>query len=232
MKKNINPQEVAKFSALKEDWWNTTGPMQALHRINPCRAAYISKTCALKNKNILDVGCGGGILAESLAKSIANVTAIDASEETLQVAKQHAKAENLTINYKLITVEELAVTQPAHYDIITCMELLEHVPDPHSIIAACAQLTKKNGTVFFSTINRNYKAFLGAIIAGEYLLGMLPKGTHEYNKFITPAELNTWGQAAGLSFQHLQGVSCKPLTNTFYLSDNTSINYMVTFKKL
>lgn len=230
MNNNINPEEIAKFDDLADNWWDTKGPVKPLHQLNPVRLNYILKHTTLQNKKILDVGCGGGILTESLAKERAQVRGIDLSEKALQCAKQHAAAESLSIEYELICIEELAEQQPHTYDVITCMELLEHVPNPKSVIKACAQLLKPRGYVFFSTINRSFKAFLTTIIGAEYLLKMLPKGTHDYSTFIKPAELNQWASQAQLHLIDLSGIRYQPLSGKFTLSQDVSANYVCCYQ--
>ena len=205
------PEEIEKFNALADNWWNPHGEMKPLHQLNPVRFEYIQKFTSLSGKKILDVGCGGGILTESLAKAGAQATGIDMSEKLIQVAAHHAKQNHLAIEYCMLPVEILAQEKPASFDIITCMELLEHVPDPFAIIKACQQLVKENGLIFFSTLNRTLKSFLIAIVGAEYVLNYLPKGTHEYAKFIRPSELHNLAEKAGLTFVNLQGMSYRPL---------------------
>lgn len=224
---NIDLSEVAKFNAIASDWWNPAGAFKTLHDINPLRLAFMRESLDFTGKKVLDVGCGGGILSESMAKLGAAVTAIDLSENVIQVAQQHAQQENLTIDYKIITVEELAEKKPESFDIITCMELLEHVPDPTSIITACSKLAKPNASLFFSTLNRNLKAYLFAVIGAEYFLKLLPKGTHDYNKFIRPSEFANWARAAGLEVKKLKGLSYHPLQKEYKITDNIDVNYLI-----
>ena len=204
---NKDLQEIAKFEALGSDWWNINGEMKLLHQLNPLRLQYIQGTISLKNKKVLDIGCGGGILAEAMAKAGAEVTGIDLSERTISIAQEHASLQNLPIDYKFISAEELAVQSPHNYDVIICMEMLEHVPDPSSIIKACSLLLKENGFAFFSTIHRNIKSFLQAIIGAEYILNLLPKGTHHYAKFIRPSELSSWARLAQLEIMDIRGIN-------------------------
>lgn len=227
---NADPKELHTFDSAAQDWWNTQGIFKTLHDINPLRLRFISENTPLNNKTILDVGCGGGILTESLAKQGAVVTGIDLSEAALAVAKNHATQENLNINYQSITVEELAELQPASFDLITCMELLEHVPDPASIIAACAKLLKPGGEIYFSTINRNPKAYAFAILGAEYLLKMLPKGMHSYDKFIKPSELAAWLRSSDLELLRIAGITYNPFNHCYRLSHQIDVNYMVHCK--
>lgn len=225
---NVDQQEIAKFEAIATRWWDLEGEFKPLHRINPLRLAYINqRSQGLFGKQVLDVGCGGGILAESMAKEGATVTGLDMGYEPLEVARLHALESGLTIDYVQQTVEEHAAANPGHYDIVTCMEMLEHVPDPRSVIQACARLVKPGGEVFFSTINRNPKAWLMAIFGAEYLLRMVPKGTHDIKKCIRPAELLAWVDETSLRERHMIGLHLNPFTNRFYLGGNVDVNYMV-----
>lgn len=225
---NLDQQELAKFSALASRWWDKESEFKPLHDINPLRLNYIEKyTGGLIGKTILDVGCGGGILSESMAQLGANVTGIDMSETSLNVAKLHLHESNLQVNYQHTTVEQLATEYPNHFEIITCMEMLEHVPAPASVVAACYRLVKPGGHVFFSTINRNPKSYLFAIIGAEYLLKLLPKGTHDYAKFIQPAELSQWIRAADGNVKNLSGMSYNPITKHYSLGTDVSVNYLV-----
>lgn len=219
--------EIIKFDNLAADWWNPSGKMQALHDINPLRLAFIEQRATLTGKKILDVGCGGGILTESMAKRDALVTGIDLSNEVLTVAKQHAKDQNLQIDYQLIAVEKLAEQQPAHYDIVTCLELLEHTSNPASIIQSCAKLCKPDGKLFFSTINRTLKSYLFAVIGAEYILQLLPKGTHDYDKFIRPAEFTQWARDAGLTVKEFKGMGYNPLMREYSLNNDIAVNYLM-----
>lgn len=225
---NYDEQELKKFSQYEDSWWDPNGQAGPLHKINPIRMEFIENLAALKDKEILDIGCGGGILAEALAKQDAKVTAIDMCKEAIACAQNHAK--DLAINYQHTSAEDLP--HKNHYDIITCLELIEHVPDPAKTIACCARLVKANGIVFISTINRNIKSYATTILAAEYLLKMLPKGTHSYDKFIKPSELIQMASCHKLEFLEYAGISYKPLTNSFYLSKDLSTNYIACFKKI
>lgn len=229
---NVDPQEIAKFEALAKRWWDKHSEFKPLHDINPLRANFIDERSPVAELNVLDVGCGGGILSEALAQRGANVTGIDMGEAPLSVARLHCLESGVTINYRKITAEALAEEQPEQYDIVTCLEMLEHVPDPSQVIQACADLVKPNGDVYFSTINRNPKAYAFAIIGAEYVLQLLPKGTHEYAKFIKPSELARWSRDAGLSWKEITGMTYNPLTKKYRLNPNdVSVNYLVHVKK-
>lgn len=228
---NVDPAELEKFASLAHRWWDKTSEFKPLHAINPLRLNFIDDMVGLKDKRILDVGCGGGILSESMAERGADVTGIDLGEKALKVAKLHQLESSSKVDYRLISVEELAIQQPESFDVVTCMEMLEHVPDPESIIHACAQLTKPGGSVFFSTINRNPKAYLFAVIGAEYLLNMLPKGTHEYQKFIKPSELSSWARYSGLNVNKLRGMGYNPLIDHYSLGDDVSVNYLIHTQK-
>ena len=226
---NVDAVEIDKFSRLAHKWWDKTSEFKPLHDINPLRLGYIDGHAELAGKTVLDVGCGGGILSESMAKhGAAEVTGIDMAEKSLKIAKLHALEENVgNISYRHIRVEELAAEMPHSFDVVTCMELLEHVPDPAAIIAACAQLVKPDGMVFFSTINRNPKSYAHAIVGAEYLLGLVPRGTHDWQKFITPAELARMCRQAGLDVIDSKGMTYNPLTKIYRLDDNTDVNYQI-----
>ncbi|MCG7955603.1 MAG: bifunctional 2-polyprenyl-6-hydroxyphenol methylase/3-demethylubiquinol 3-O-methyltransferase UbiG [Candidatus Thiodiazotropha endolucinida] len=224
---NVDHSEVSKFEELASRWWDPHSEFKPLHEINPLRLGYIKEFTSLEGKEVLDVGCGGGILSESLAASGAKVTGIDMGEAPLQVARLHLLESGLEVNYERIPVERLAEERPASFDLVTCMEMLEHVPDPASVVAACAKLVRPGGQLFFSTINRNPKSYLFAIIGAEYLLQMLPKGTHDYAKFIRPSELNAWIREAGLDSTDIKGLSYNPLTQHYRLGDDVDVNYMV-----
>ena len=224
---NFDQAELNKFSELAHKWWDKTSEFKPLHDINPLRLNYIDKAVSLKGKTVLDVGCGGGILSESMAERGAIVTGIDLGEKALKVAALHSLESGVAVNYQLVSVEELAEKQPASFDIVTCLEMLEHVPNPASVVAACAKLVKTGGHVFFSTINRNPKAYLFAVIGAEYVLNMLPRGTHDYAKFIKPSELASFVRPAGLSLLSQIGMSYNPITKHYWLSSDVSVNYMM-----
>ena len=224
---NADPAELAKFSALAHRWWDPESEFRPLHQINPLRLDWIHALCGLSGKGVLDVGCGGGILADSMARKGADVTGIDLATKALRVAQLHAlEAGTKGVQYREISVEALAAEQPASFDVVTCMEMLEHVPDPASVVKACSQLVKPGGRVIFSTIHRNAKAFMLAIVGAEYVLNMLPRGTHEYAKMIRPSELASHCRAAGLDVQQTRGLEYNPLTKRYWLSADTSVNYM------
>ncbi|APV50635.1 bifunctional 3-demethylubiquinol 3-O-methyltransferase/2-polyprenyl-6-hydroxyphenol methylase [Betaproteobacteria bacterium GR16-43] len=225
---NADPAELAKFSALAHRWWDPTSEFKPLHEINPLRLAHIERLAGgLAGKRVLDVGCGGGILAEAMAASGARVTGIDLAEKPLKVATLHQLESGSAVDYRLVSAEALAAEAPGTFDVVTCMEMLEHVPDPASIVRACAQLAKPGGHVFFSTLHRNAKSFLYAIVGAEYVLGLLPKGTHEYAKFITPSELAAHCRAAGLEPADLTGMTYNPLTKVYALGRDVSVNYLL-----
>ncbi|QBQ54684.1 bifunctional 2-polyprenyl-6-hydroxyphenol methylase/3-demethylubiquinol 3-O-methyltransferase UbiG [Nitrosococcus wardiae] len=223
---NVDPGEIAKFEQLAHRWWDQKGEFKPLHDINPLRLEYIRSRCSLAGKRVLDVGCGGGILTEELARLGAKVTGIDLSEAPLTVARLHALEGNLKIDYRQISVEQLTEAEAESFDVVTNLEMLEHVPDPASIIAACGRLLKPHGKVFFSTLNRTLKAYLFAIIGAEYTLQLLPKGTHDYQRFIQPAELEAWCRAAGLELQDLTGLHYNPLTHRYWLGHDINVNYL------
>ncbi len=226
-KRNVDEQELAKFEALASRWWDPDSEFKPLHDINPLRLDYIEERAGgLAGQRIVDIGCGGGILAESMALRGAQVLGIDMSEAPLAVAQLHQLESGAELEYRRTTAEELAESEPSGFDVVTCMEMLEHVPDPDSTIRACAQLIKPGGHLFFSTINRNPKAYLFAIIGAEYVLRMLPKGTHDYRKFIRPSELDGWTRAAGLAIRHLTGLHYNPLTGRYWLGPGLTVNYM------
>ena len=222
---NVDQNEIAKFSALANEWWDTHGPMRPLHELNPLRLAYIQKQVEITGKNVLDIGCGGGILTESLARAGAIATGIDMSADAIRVAKQHAEQTQTSVQYEQIRTEDFATQHEGDFDVITCMEMLEHVPDPLAIICAASKLIKSNGFIFFSTINRNVKSFLSAIIGAEYILQLLPKGTHHYQQFIRPSELTQWAEKNNLSLQHLQGITYHPLKKEFKMTSSVEVNY-------
>ena len=229
---NFDPAELAKFSDLAHRWWDTESEFRPLHQINPLRLDWITGVVPLEGKRVLDVGCGGGILADSMARRGAEVLGIDLATKALKVAQLHAlEAETQGVIYREISAEALAAEQPGSFDVVTCMEMLEHVPDPSSIVKACAGLVKPGGYVFFSTINRNAKAFLFAIVGAEYLLNLLPRGTHEYGKLIKPSELAGYCRAAELELHQAKGMEYNPLTRRYWLSGDTSVNYMQATRK-
>jgi len=224
---NVDPAEIAKFSELAHHWWNPSGDFKPLHDINPLRLDYIDARVGLRDKTVLDVGCGGGILAESMAVRGARVTGIDLADKPLMVARLHLAETGNQVEYRKVAVEEIALELPQHFDAVTCMELLEHVPDPASTITACAALVRRDGHVFFSTINRNLKAYLFAVVGAEYVLRMLPRGTHDYAKFIRPSELSTWCRDAGLEVRGITGMTYNPLTKIYALGADTAVNYII-----
>ncbi len=224
---NADPHELAKFNALASRWWDPNSEFKPLHEINPLRLDFIDERVGLAGKVVLDVGCGGGILAESMAQRGAEVTGIDMGEAALNVAKLHLFESNVEVDYQHGSAEEWAQRYPAQFDVVTCLEMLEHVPDPASVIQACQTLVKPGGQVFFSTINRNPKAYLLAIIGAEYVLNLLPKGTHEYGKFIRPSELGEWARAAGLNIKELVGMSYHPFSQTYSLGQDVDVNYLL-----
>ncbi len=225
---NVDPNEVAKFEAMASRWWDANGECKPLHEINPLRLNYIDEhSNGIAGKRVIDVGCGGGILSESMAQRGATVCGIDMSEPSIEVAKLHLYESNLEVDYQRTTAEAFAEQHPHSFDVVTCMELLEHVPDPASVIHACATLVKPGGHLFFSTINRNPKAYLFAIVGAEYLLKMLPKGTHDFAKFIRPSELSAWGRAAGLTTRNITGLGYNPLNKRYAIGSDIDVNYMM-----
>jgi 2-polyprenyl-6-hydroxyphenyl methylase/3-demethylubiquinone-9 3-methyltransferase len=229
---NVDQSEIAKFSALAHRWWDKNSEFKPLHAINPLRLGWIKSFVELSGKRALDVGCGGGILAEALAQSGAQTTGIDLSEKALKVAELHALESGAQVNYQAISAESLALTESASFDVVTCMEMLEHVPDPASVVKACATLAKPGATLFFSTLNRNPKSYLFAIIGAEYLLRLLPKGTHDYRKFITPSELGHFVRDAGLEIIGIKGLSYNPITQIYSLTNDTTVNYLIATRKV
>jgi len=224
---NADQQELDKFSELAHKWWDPNSEFKPLHDINPLRLDYVDQQAGLAGKAVLDVGCGGGILAESMAVRGAQVTGIDLGDKALKVAKLHLLESGAQVDYRLVAVEDLAKEQPGHYDIVTCMEMLEHVPEPASAVRACAELVKPGGHVFFSTLNRNVKSYLYAIVGAEYLLKLLPQGTHDYEKFLKPSELSGYCRSAGLSVEGLVGMSYNLFTKEYSLGSDTSVNYLI-----
>ncbi|MDB2703603.1 bifunctional 2-polyprenyl-6-hydroxyphenol methylase/3-demethylubiquinol 3-O-methyltransferase UbiG [Methylophilaceae bacterium] len=226
-KNNVDIQEIEKFNLLAHKWWDPTSEFKPLHEINPLRLNYIKSSVNIKGKKILDVGCGGGILSESLANEGADVTGIDQGDRVIKIAKLHAKESGIKVKYKHINIEDFYKNTDERFDVITCLEMLEHVPDPNSIINTCSKLLMPGGKIYFSTINKNLKAFLFAIIGAEYILNLLPKGTHEYKKFIKPSQLQAWANSNGLSFDSIIGMTYNPITQKYKLSQDTSVNYIV-----
>ena len=226
---NIDADEVAKFEAMAPIWWDKNGVQKALHDINVLRVDYIHKKTPLNGKIVLDVGCGGGILSEAMAALGAEVTGIDAGKLPLVVARSHLKESGLRIDYQLATAEEYAATHADRFDVVTCLELLEHVPQPSSVVRACKQMVKPGGNVFFATLNRNPKSFLFAIVGAEYILNLVRKGTHTYRRFVKPVELENWGNACGLRLQDLTGLHYNPFTRKYSMGGNTHVNYMMHF---
>ena len=229
---NADPTELAKFSDLAHRWWDKDSEFRPLHQMNPVRLSWINSLSPLQGKRVLDVGCGGGILSDAMAHMGAQVLGIDLSQKVLKVAQLHAlEVQTPAVSYREISVEALADEQPASFDVVTCMEMLEHVPDPASVVQACAKLVKPGGWVFFSTINRNPKSFLLAIVGAEYLLKLLPRGTHHYEKMIRPSELVAYCREANLNVQQMRGLAHNPLTQRFWLSADTSVNYLLAVRR-
>jgi 2-polyprenyl-6-hydroxyphenyl methylase/3-demethylubiquinone-9 3-methyltransferase len=227
MTTNADPLEIQKFSELAHRWWDPTSEFRPLHEINPLRLEWINALAPLAGKNVIDIGCGGGVLSESMARKGARVTGIDLSKKALKVADLHSLESGVEVRYKHIAAEDMAAAEPGQFDIVTCMEMLEHVPDPAAIVRAAATLVKPGGHLFFSTLNRNFKSYLFAVVGAEYVLRMLPRGTHDYAKFITPAELSQYVRQAGLVVDGLKGLSYNPLTKIYSLNNDTDVNYMV-----
>ena len=229
---NVDPAELAKFSELAHRWWDPESEFRPLHQINPLRLDWIHSLAHLSGKNVLDVGCGGGILTDAMARAGANALGIDLATKSLRVAQLHAlEAQTPRVQYREISAEALAAEQPGSFDVVTCMEMLEHVPDPASIVRACATLVKPGGWVFFSTLNRNLKSFLFAIVGAEYVLNLLPKGTHEYDKFLRPSELAAYCRDAGLTLNQTRGMGYNPLTRRYWLNQDASVNYLLATRK-
>jgi 2-polyprenyl-6-hydroxyphenyl methylase/3-demethylubiquinone-9 3-methyltransferase len=228
---NVDPAEIAKFDALAERWWDPKGEFRPLHELNPLRLEFIRARAALKGARVLDVGCGGGILSEAMASEGAVVTGIDLAATPLKIAELHALEGSVPVSYRLESVDTHAAAHPAAYDVVTCMEMLEHVPEPDAIVARLADLVKPGGQLFVSTLNRNLKAFLLAIVGAEYVLGFLPRGTHDYERFIRPAELARWARVAGLTLGSFAGLTYDPLTRRFRIGTDTDVNYLAHFVK-
>jgi 2-polyprenyl-6-hydroxyphenyl methylase/3-demethylubiquinone-9 3-methyltransferase len=229
---NVDPAEIEKFSALAHRWWDPNSEFRPLHEINPLRLDWIQGMVPLKGLRVLDVGCGGGILSEAIAKAGADTLGIDMAEKSLKVAKLHAMESQVQgLAYEQLPVESLAEREPASFDVVTCMEMLEHVPDPQAVVSACSQLVKPGGWVFFSTLNRNAKSFLFAIVGAEYVLNLLPRGTHDYEKFIRPSELVGMARQSGLNLQATRGMQYNPITRRYWLSDDVSVNYLLAMRR-
>ena len=227
---NVDLNEVEKFNKIAHKWWDPSSEFKPLHDINPLRVNYINDLFPLNEKNILDVGCGGGILAESMARLGGNVTGIDQSEIAIKIAKLHAKENNLSIDYKLLNIEDFLKKDTSKFDVITCLEMIEHVPDPVSIITSCAKKLKKNGRLYVSTINRNLKAFLFAIVGAEYILNLLPKGTHHYDKFIKPSEVKSWANSLNMNISNITGMTYNPFLKKYSLGSDVSVNYILELR--
>lgn len=229
---NADQAELLKFNAFPDTWWNRQGAFRFLHELNPLRMQWIESLSSLQGKKVLDIGCGGGILSEALAKRGAHVTGIDLASQAICAANDHLKASGLTVDYRLISAEKLAEENPAAYDIVTCMEMLEHVPDPASIVSAAARLVRPEGIVYFATLNRTLKSFIYAIAGAEYALGLLPKGTHRHDRFLTPAELSQFIRQAGMAVMTITGITGNPATRQFRLAQDVSVNYMIACRPL
>ncbi|MGR2679175.1 bifunctional 2-polyprenyl-6-hydroxyphenol methylase/3-demethylubiquinol 3-O-methyltransferase UbiG [Chromobacterium haemolyticum] len=228
---NVDETEIDKFSQLAHKWWDMSGEFKPLHEINPLRLGFIDERAAIAGKQVLDVGCGGGILAESMAARGAAVTGIDLAKKSLKVAQLHSLESGVAVDYRCVAIEELAEEAPASFDVVTCMEMLEHVPDPQSVVRSCASLVKPGGWVFFSTLNRNAKSYLLAVVGAEYVLNMLPRGTHEYARFLKPSELSRMARNAGLDMDAVRGMSYNPLTRIYSLGEDTAVNYLMACRR-
>ncbi|MFK8029480.1 MAG: bifunctional 2-polyprenyl-6-hydroxyphenol methylase/3-demethylubiquinol 3-O-methyltransferase UbiG [Gammaproteobacteria bacterium] len=224
---NIDPEEIRKFEELASRWWDPQSEFKPLHAINPLRFGYINERTPLAGKKVIDVGCGGGLLSEAMAQAGADVTGIDMGETPLAIAREHAQQSGVDVRYEQITAENMASNEAGLYDIVTCLEMLEHVPDPAAVVAACSELLKPGGTAYFSTINRTAKGYVLAVIGAEYVLNLLPKGTHDYNKFIRPSELEQYARDSGFSLQHITGLHYNPLTQVYRLGPGVDVNYMM-----
>ena len=228
---NVNPAEIEKFNDLAHRWWDANGESRPLHDLNPVRLGYVKARTALRDAAVLDVGCGGGLLSEALAREGANVTAIDLAPDLLAVARLHLHESELKVDYRQVSVEDLAGEAPGHFSAITCMEMLEHVPDPSSVIAACARLLQPGGRLFVSTLNRTPQAFALAIVGAEYVMRLLPRGTHSYGQFIKPSELGAWLRAAGLELEDVSGLHYEPFTRKAWTGPGTAVNYLACARK-
>jgi 2-polyprenyl-6-hydroxyphenyl methylase/3-demethylubiquinone-9 3-methyltransferase len=228
---NVDDLEIDKFSQLAHKWWDKDSEFKPLHEINPLRLDYIDDFAGIKDLKVLDVGCGGGILAESMAQRGAQVTGIDLAKKSLKVAQLHSLESGVSVEYRCVAVEDLADEAPGSFDVVTCMEMLEHVPDPESVVRSCARLVKPGGWVFFSTLNRNAKSYLLAVVGAEYVLNMLPRGTHEYARFLKPSELSRMARNAGLEISNVSGMSYNPLTRIYALGDDTQVNYLMATRR-
>ena len=231
MTDNVDPRELAKFGELAHRWWDPNSEFKPLHDINPLRLGWIDKCCTLRGKRVIDVGCGGGLLAEGMATLGADVVGIDLGDKALAVARLHLLESGLEVDYRAIAAEAMAAAEPGQFDLVTCLEMLEHVPDPASIVRACTALAKPGGQVFFSTINRNPKAYLFAVVGAEYVLKLLPKGTHDYGRYLRPAELARLSRDAGLAVEEIIGMSYNPLSRTYTLGRDTSVNYLIRARR-
>ncbi len=228
---NVDELELDKFSQLAHKWWDTSSEFKPLHEINPLRLEFIDSRAGLAGKHVLDIGCGGGILSEGMARKGATVTGIDLAKKSLKVAQLHSLESGVAVDYRCISAEDMAAEAPGQFDVVTCMEMLEHVPDPASVIESCSRLVKPGGWVFFSTLNRNARSYLMAIIGAEYVLNMLPRGTHEYARFIKPSELSRMLRQVDLNLEALSGMSYNPLTNVYSLTDDTAVNYLMATRR-
>ncbi len=231
MLQNVDSRETDKFGRLSAEWWDPNGPMRSLHAINPLRMSFIASAVDLRGNQLLDVGCGGGLLAESLAKGGAHVTGIDLSQDLVELARQHAKAQGVQVDYRLSSVEQVAEQQPESFDVVTCMEVLEHIPEPGKAVAACARALRPGGHAFFATLNRSVWSLLFAILVGEHIIGLLPAGSHHYSMLIRPGELRAWAERAGLRFADRAGVIYNPLSGRFHVAARYDMSYMVHFVK-
>jgi 2-polyprenyl-6-hydroxyphenyl methylase/3-demethylubiquinone-9 3-methyltransferase len=228
---NVDPAEIARFDSVAARWWDPDGEMRPLHDLNPMRLAYVERDGALAGRAVLDVGCGGGLLSEAMARRGARVTGLDLAPEVIEVARAHARDSGVEVSYLRESAEDHARSRPAHYDAVVCMEMLEHVPDPQAVVSALAALVRPGGPVFLSTINRTPRAYVQAVLGAEYLLRLLPTGTHSYEKFIRPSELAAWGRAAGLALEDVSGLGYDPLTRTARLTDDARVNYLMRLRR-